>query len=74
MVVVDGRVEGEVVVKGKGGDDERVCGGDDDRRESQRNGMIWKGRAHLLERGPRPGQFRAGANYGQVLREFEKYS
>lgn len=28
-----GRVEGEVVVKGKGGDDERVCGGDDDRKE-----------------------------------------
>jgi hypothetical protein len=47
-----GGVEGEVVVKGKGGDDERVCGGDDDRSEKAKaegeNGMIWKGRrAHL---------------------------
>ena len=30
MVVDGGALEGEVVVKGKGGDDERVCGGDDD--------------------------------------------
>jgi hypothetical protein len=30
-----------VVVKGKGGDDERVCGGDDDRREKAKVKREW---------------------------------
>lgn len=41
-------MEGEAVVKGKGGDDERVCGGDDDRREkAEREWDDLEGRAHL---------------------------
>lgn len=50
-------MEGEVVVKGKGGDDERVCGGDDDRRKkAEREWDDLEGRGPTL-RGPRPGQF-----------------
>ena len=43
-------------MKGKGGDDERVCGGDDDPKQKsaeRSNGRIWKGGPTFddLERG-----------------------